>query len=450
MSTSCLISLMAADKGADQASASLSPAATTWSDLTPTTHQASQLSVEETHSNCSDNSSLCELRAITDGLQEENHYCKQSWDQVSTDNERRTCGDSLASSISSFGDLEEACVDGSSCAGMSASDAFAGSSFTLDEWESFAASPYRRQVSVPTAPLRQSIFCMAAGHVGSVKPGPDGYVLKVYDKHEALFYEKLMESQDKLARFIPRFSGEVTVQHSDGPEEEGNFIKLSNLLSNCIGNASVMDCKLGTRSYLEEEVKSAKPRADLYQKLVAIDPDLPTPLERKTGACTKYRYMSANDRYTCLETIGYRIEGIVKNADTSVPKAVLKTSRTLNEKAVAIIEHFLPSSDHRKETCRKFLSQLEDMRQTFASSELAKKQEFIGTSLLFVTDALGNANVHLIDFAKTKAVPEGVTVDHVSDWKANNREDGLLLGLDNMIATWKEIEGLLTALDLAA
>lgn len=56
----------------------------------------------------------------------------------------------------------------------------------------------------------------------------------------------------------------------------------------------------------------------------------------------------------------------------------------------------------------------------------------IGSSLLFVHDRY-NANVWLIDFAKTIILPEDIKIDHNSKWKVGNHEDGYMIGVNNLI-----------------
>lgn len=56
----------------------------------------------------------------------------------------------------------------------------------------------------------------------------------------------------------------------------------------------------------------------------------------------------------------------------------------------------------------------------------------IGSSLLFVHDRY-NANVWLIDFAKTVILPEEIKIDHRSKWKVGNHEDGYMIGVSNLI-----------------
>lgn len=56
----------------------------------------------------------------------------------------------------------------------------------------------------------------------------------------------------------------------------------------------------------------------------------------------------------------------------------------------------------------------------------------IGSSLLFVHDRY-NANVWLIDFAKTIVLPDDTKIDHNSKWKVGNHEDGYMIGVSNLI-----------------
>ncbi|VDP80818.1 unnamed protein product [Schistosoma mattheei] len=65
---------------------------------------------------------------------------------------------------------------------------------------------------------------------------------------------------------------------------------------------------------------------------------------------------------------------------------------------------------------------------------------FIGSSLLFVHDQSGYANIWLIDFAKIASPSNNqIRVNHRSVWKSGNYEDGYLIGIDNLVKLFEEI-----------
>lgn len=62
-------------------------------------------------------------------------------------------------------------------------------------------------------------------------------------------------------------------------------MQLQDLLNDFARNACVMDCKIGVRTYLEEELLKAKEkqklRKDMYEKMIQIDPNAPTEEEHQ-------------------------------------------------------------------------------------------------------------------------------------------------------------------------
>jgi len=66
------------------------------------------------------------------------------------------------------------------------------------------------------------------------------------------------------------------------------------------------------------------------------------------------------------------------------------------------------------------------------SSEFVRAHEFVGSSVLLVADARGQADVFWIDFAKTKVLPPGAVVTHCTSWTLGNHEDGVFTGMSNL------------------
>lgn len=141
---------------------------------------------------------------------------------------------------------------------------------------------------------------------GKFKPGDrEGFILKMMDQSEYNCL-KLLQT-DLLSRFVPR----IDSLHKD--ETDGKiYIELQDLLYG-FQNPSIMDIKIGVRTFLEDEYmdeKESKPRKDLYQKMFEIDPDGLTEAERESQVITKRRFMSWREVSTSSRTLGFRVEAI--------------------------------------------------------------------------------------------------------------------------------------------
>lgn len=64
--------------------------------------------------------------------------------------------------------------------------------------------------------------------------------------------------------------------------------------------------------------------------------------------------------------------------------------------------------------------------------------QVIGSSIFMIHDN-EKVGVWLIDFAKTREVPEGRKLTHRRPWQEGNHEEGFLYGLDNLISTIEEV-----------
>ncbi|KAG9347555.1 hypothetical protein JZ751_005123 [Albula glossodonta] len=254
-----------------------------------------------------------------------------------------------------------------------------------------------------------------AGHAGSFKAGANGRILKKHCECEQRCLDWLMK--DVLRPYVPAYHGDV---EKDGEK----YNQMDDLLAE-FDLPCVMDCKMGVRTYLEEELTKArkKPslRKDMYQKMIEVDPDAPTVEEHAQQAVTKPRYMQWRETISSTSTLGFRIEGI------KVSPAVLRTTE----------ESLLSSVRKEDGTVNRDFKKTKSREQvTEAFRDFVKGNQnilVIGSSLLFVHDKREQAKVWMIDFGKTTPLPEGQVLCHRAAWEEGNREDGYLWGLDHLI-----------------
>jgi len=301
-------------------------------------------------------------------------------------------------------------------------------------------------VEVVSVPL---VVMPAAGHAKRLGTGlrivdgnPDSpsCVLKAVDGTEQEVYERLwspLYGEDAMRSVVPSFCGLL--------QEDGGFLRLENLTHGfCC--AKVMDVKLGVRTFRETESRATKPRPDMFQRAQELFPSLLTNAECDTQSMTKYRYLSLRDAVATTGTLGYRIEGVSGYSahDMSLAEASINEASTMQD-TVGLFEAFVRvaasgegmANDHRSALLAEDVRrQLQYMRDALATSSFVAQHEFIGTSVLFIADAAGSVRVAWIDFAKSHALPAGLEVTHQRPWEHGNSEDGIILGLDNMLRAW--------------
>ncbi|KAG7517501.1 inositol-trisphosphate 3-kinase A-like [Solea senegalensis] len=237
---------------------------------------------------------------------------------------------------------------------------------------------------------RQSSWVQLAGHQGNFQLSERGEVLKLYSEGEAKCLDCLM--RDPLRPFVPQYHGIIT-------RGEQRYMRLEDLLKG-LKRPVIMDCKMGVRTYQEEELVKAQIKAtlrsDMYQKMVKIDPAALSEEEHAQRGVTKWRYLQWRDTSTSTSTLGFRIEGIMK----------------------------------------AYHSRLVALNDTLMNSQFFGTHEVIGSSLLFVHDhSSSKANVWMIDFGKTTPVYETFKLRHNIPWTEGSREDGYLIGLSSLITS---------------
>ncbi|XP_039214449.1 inositol-trisphosphate 3-kinase A-like [Crotalus tigris] len=270
---------------------------------------------------------------------------------------------------------------------------------------------------------RRSSWVQLAGHEGNFKPSEGGLILKKFSAVEAACLSELMT--DVLRPFVPAYHGVAEVG-------EQRYIQMDDLLLG-LQNPSIMDCKMGTRTYLEDEVGKSHPRSsprrDLYQKMVKIDPWAPTPEEHSQGAITKPRYMQWRENTSSSTSLGFRIEGVT--IEGGAVQRDFKQMRSQDQ----IIEIFLQFVKNRVDVLKTYLARLENLRQALDKSNFFKRHEVIGSSLLFLHGQKGQASIWMIDFGKTLPAPAHIHLRHNVAWTPGSHEDGYLIGLQHLAHT---------------
>ncbi|XP_076232331.1 inositol-trisphosphate 3-kinase-like protein isoform X3 [Calliopsis andreniformis] len=267
-----------------------------------------------------------------------------------------------------------------------------------------------------------------SGHPDGFAPAGPGTVWKRKtggsENTERIVYEAL--SKDKELRdCIPRYYREVDYKGE-------TFIELQDLLFG-FNDPHVMDIKMGTRTFLESEVSKTTARPDLYQKMIAVDPNAPTKQEHEQRAVTKLRYMQFREQQSSTCSHGFRIEAM--KLPGGPPITDLKKVKS-HEEVLETMKLFLGT---REATREKLLVRLKKLRSKIEQSEYFKTHEIIGSSIFMIYDN-DKVGVWLIDFAKTRELPKGQRVTHRKPWEQGNHEEGFLLGLDNLISTIEEVD----------
>lgn len=275
---------------------------------------------------------------------------------------------------------------------------------------------------------RISQWFQLSGHPDILAPASPGTVWKRLpgcEENTELEVYKTLSRDPYMKEIIPTYFREVNYANE-------KYIELEDLLYN-FNDPNVMDIKMGTRTFLESEVSKNTPRSDLYQKMVNVDPNAPTKAEHKSEAITKLRYMQFREQQSSSSCHGFRIEAMKHRG--CAPITDFKRVKTLDE-VTATMEYFLAAG---KEFVRnRLLNRLIEIRQKFENCSYFRTHEIIGSSVFMIYDDR-DAGAWIIDFAKTRRCPKGLTVNHRAPWKQGNHEEGFLFGLDRLISVLESI-----------
>lgn len=268
--------------------------------------------------------------------------------------------------------------------------------------------------------MHRNPWVQLAGHEGGFKTDVDPHwIFKLANDFEKAALERLRE--DTLYPFVPQYRGVVV---NEGQE----FVQMENLL-NGFENPNVMDCKIGSRTFLEQDVESTKLRKDLLDKMDSLDPTEATADERAQGI-TKLRYMQYRETLSSTSSLSFRLEAVRVGTQ---PDKKLKTVRTKDQ----VLERFRFFLQDRADIKDAFVARLEAIQQALLVSPFFATHEVVGSSLLFVSDRTGKVDLRVIDFGKT--IPRENPL-HEEAWDAStlNHADGYLLGLRSLMAIFRE------------
>jgi hypothetical protein len=264
----------------------------------------------------------------------------------------------------------------------------------------------------------------ASGHAEQLYTLEDGAILlKETNVRERDVYVAIQGTP--LAPFAPPF-------YEAHPQDSHMLLFIKNVTAGML-QPHVMDAKIGTRGFKEEEADNPKLRRDLTEKASKIDALRVhlTDQELEHGM-SKLRYMQLRDSESSTTSLGFRIEGV-----SGQSKEMKKPSKTMKEEA-AVRETIRSFAQGRPEVLKQMIARMVSLREALQEgpgAEWFRRHELISSSLLFVYDAAeppgAQASVWMLDFANV--TERNVDITHRAPFVFGNHEDGYLFGLDSLI-----------------
>ena len=339
------------------------------------------------------------------------------------------------------------------------------SSYARDEWE---------KIEVDEEELRKAVI---AGHVANFRKTPHGTLLKTTAAAEARTYKAFEAAKSPVARFLPEL-------HDVKDSTRKRVIIEMSDLTHGVDQPCLMDIKMATRTFTEEDAASQEQRADLLAKMLKVNPDAATPAEAAAGGITKMRYLRFREGASTSATLGFRVDAVqlADGLEGVVPDSnELKSIDSVAAVNTAIRQYI----QYRQPLAREFGLRLRELREALEGDDVFMSHSFVRTSvsslllacwaltahltltfhphltspltshlspspyptphprptpnqLLFVYSAVTcSCSVHLIDMSKVQKAAR--VLAHRGPWQPGNDEDGYLDGLDALIRSFEEL-----------
>jgi len=282
-----------------------------------------------------------------------------------------------------------------------------------------------KQIEVTQAELRQAII---SGHIENFQRNA-GSIFKTTNRNEAEMYELFQKSE--VSRFL------APVKEVREAKGKRVIIEMEDL-THAVPMASLMDIKMGMRTFTEEDASSTAIRDDLLSKMLKVQPDAAAPEEMARGGITKMRYLEFREQSTTSKALGFRIDAIrlADGIEGNAPDSEELKKITDEEQVRRAVAEYVQG---RRTLLASFTRELRELRDTLERCPHFAQVSFIRTSLLFVySNETNAATVHIIDLSKAQT--NDFAISHRSPWEPGNAEDGYLSGLDSMIRIFETLE----------
>merc|ERR1711942_488028 len=161
---------------------------------------------------------------------------------------------------------------------------------------------------------------------------------------------------------------------------------------------------MGVRTYVESESSLLKERSDLYERMICEDPSCTTEEENRKKSVTKFRYLDWRDERSSSRSLGFRVEGLIKDGKTNKDFKSLRTQVEISD----LLKSFISNTIIKK----KYLNRLQEIETLCLQSTFFHRHQLVGTSLLFVNDDV-NGNIWMMDFGNSfKSGGENGSMDY--------------------------------------